>query len=130
MGNICGKQEPEDRLGPGRPLGSAPPTPHKSSVPNKARTKQTYHSEARVVGGSASSGGGGGGAGNNAAPASQAAKERWSNQAMEDERKKQEALKKKKLGGARVLTAKEREAQDKRRQEIEANDRQVQGQIS
>ncbi|TQV96829.1 hypothetical protein IF1G_04069 [Cordyceps javanica] len=129
MGNICGKQEPEDRLGPGRPLGSAPPTPHKSSVPNKARTKQTYHSEARVVGSASSGGGGGGGgAGNNAAPASQAAKERWS--AMEDERKKQEALKKKKLGGARVLTAKEREAQDKRRQEIEANDRQVQGQIS
>ncbi|ATY58792.1 hypothetical protein CCM_05903 [Cordyceps militaris CM01] len=116
MGNICGKQDPEDRLGPGRPLGSAPPRPHKASVP-QAKTKQTYQSEARVVGGGSSGG---------ATPASQAARERWST--IEEDRKKQEAQRKKKLGGARVLTAKERDEQDRRRSEIEANDRQVLGQ--
>ncbi|EJP69620.1 hypothetical protein CRV24_003050 [Beauveria bassiana] len=125
MGNICGKQEPEDRLGPGRRLGSAPPQAQTAAVP-KAKTKQTYQSEARVVGGSGAGSNESPRAGQNTGQAAREARERWS--AMEDKRKEQEALKRKK-GGARVLTQKEVAAQDRRRQEIEANERQVQGRI-
>ncbi|KAM3439175.1 hypothetical protein NHJ13734_003845 [Beauveria thailandica] len=123
MGNICGKQEPEDRLGPGRRLGSAPPQAQTAAVP-RGKTKQTYQSEARVVGGSSSNESPR--AGQNTGQAAREARERWS--AMEDKRKEQEALKRKK-GGAKVLTQKEVAAQDRRRQEIEANERQVQGRI-
>ncbi|OAA82135.1 hypothetical protein LEL_01680 [Akanthomyces lecanii RCEF 1005] len=50
MGNICGKQESENFQSPGRPLNSAPPAQQKSSVPGKAKSKQTYTPESRVVG--------------------------------------------------------------------------------
>ncbi|OAA73512.1 hypothetical protein ISF_00413 [Cordyceps fumosorosea ARSEF 2679] len=133
MGNICGKQDPEDRLGPGRRLGSAPPpSATRASVPaSQAATKkpkQTYQSEARVVGS-----GGPGGQGAAATPASQAARERWSGggeKAVEEDRKKQEAQRRKKTGAGRILTAKERDEQEQRWREIDDNDRQVRGQAS
>ncbi|OAA49248.1 hypothetical protein NOR_01171 [Metarhizium rileyi] len=47
MGNICGKEEP-DASPPGRLLGSAPPTQHKSTIPKRVG------GPARTLGGSSS----------------------------------------------------------------------------
>lgn len=48
MGNICGKQEPDNFSQPGRVLGTAPP----AQEPQKSKVPKTVYNERRTLGGS------------------------------------------------------------------------------